>query len=68
MSHRRCCDERDNVWADIRGSQELEEAMKIFSKTIDAQCDQPLNVAAAFEAVKKSVKTTSHKIVREAVD
>jgi hypothetical protein len=53
----------------------MEEAQKIarevqesFSKTIDAQCDQPLNVAAAFEAVKKSVKTTSQKIVRDAIE
>ncbi len=53
----------------------MEEARKIardvqetFSKTIDAQCDQPMNVASAFEAVKEAVKTTSQKIVRDAVE
>jgi hypothetical protein len=59
----------------MRGSQEMEEAQRIarevhqtFGKTIDAQCDQPLNVAAAFEALQKSVKTTSQKIVRDAIE
>ena len=44
------------------------EVQKTFSKTIDAQCDQPLNVALALDALKESVKTTSEKIVRDALD
>lgn len=59
----------DDVLTDIRGPQEVEETRKdcrqihvAFGKTVDAQCDQPMNVARAFDLVK----TESQKIVADA--
>ena len=60
----------DIVLADMRGPQEVEENRTIcrevhaaFGKTVDRQCDQPFNVALAFEAVN----TGAQKIVADAL-
>lgn len=60
----------DIVLADIRGPQEVKENRVIcrevhaaFGKTVDRQCDQPFNVAHAFDLVK----TESQKIVADAL-